>query len=114
MSKFIDLQESFEIELNVLDDGLNKPKSMDTEWWLNRGLEKFWKTRYSGMNVKRTSFEEDQKRTDDLRTLIATVEFDKDSIQEVNKSFYTVSLPDDYVILLGDKAGIQPFKDDCW
>lgn len=114
MTKFIDLQEAFEIELNVLDDGLNKPKSMDTEWWLNRGLEKFWKTRYSGMNVKRTSFEEDQKRTDDLRTLIATVEFDKDSIQEINKSFYTVSLPDDYVILLGDKAGIQPFKDDCW
>ena len=114
MTKFIDLHESFEIELNVLDDGLNKPKSMDTEWWLNRGLEKFWKTRYSGMNVKRTSFEEDQKRTDDLRTLIATVEFDKDSIQEVNKSLYTIPLPDDYVILLGDKAGIQPFKDDCW
>mgnify|MGYP003399108026 FL=1 len=57
--RFIDLQEAFEIELNVLDDGFNKPKSMDTEWWLNKGLEKFWKTRYSGINFKSTGFEQD-------------------------------------------------------
>lgn len=57
MTKYIDLQEAFEIELNVLDDGFNKPKSMDTEWWLNRGLEKFFKTRYSGINYKGLGFE---------------------------------------------------------
>lgn len=78
MTKYIDLQEAFEIELNVLDDGLNKPKSMDTEWWLNKGLEKFWKTRYSGLNPKSTSFEQDQKRIDDLRTLVSTLVYDKD------------------------------------
>lgn len=50
--KYIELQEAFEIEINKLDDGLTKPKSMDTEWWLNRGLEKFYKTRYSGINFK--------------------------------------------------------------
>lgn len=75
---YISLQEAFEIELNVLDDGLNKPKSMDTEWWLNKGLEKFWKTRYSGLNPKNTSFEQDQKRIDDLRTLVSTLVYDKD------------------------------------
>ena len=75
---YISLQEAFEIELNVLDDGLNKPKSMDTEWWLNKGLEKFWKTRYSGLNPKSTSFEQDQKRIDDLRTLVSTLVYDKD------------------------------------
>ena len=41
--KFIELQESFERELNQFYDGLNKPTSADTEWWLNRGLEKFYK-----------------------------------------------------------------------
>lgn len=112
--KFIELQEAFEIELNVLDDGLNKPKSMDTEWWLNRGLEKFWKTRYAGTNVKGTGFEQDQKRIDDLRTLVTTTELEvtKDSDSE-----YSVNLPSDYVILLGDKAGIQPLygeEDICW
>lgn len=112
--KFIELQEAFEIELNVLDDGLNKPKSMDTEWWLNRGLEKFWKTRYSGMNVKSTGFEQDQKRIDDLRTLIKTVSIPADKISDKQ---YSVSIPNDYVILLGDTAGIQPSDDlynKCW
>ena len=114
MSKFIDLQESFEIELNVLDDGLNKPKSMDTEWWLNKGLEKFWKTRYSGLNTKHTAFEQDQKRIDDLRTLVVTKTYTSDQIIENNASQYSVTLPEDYLISLGDKAGIQPFDDSCW
>lgn len=112
--KFIELQEAFEIELNVLDDGLNKPKSMDTEWWLNRGLEKFWKTRYSGTNIKSTGFEQDQKRIDDLRTLVTTIELD---VNKESDSEYSVELPNDYVILLGDKAGIQPIygeENPCW
>lgn len=114
MSKFIDLHEAFEIELNVLDDGLNKPKSMDTEWWLNRGLEKFWKTRYSGLNYKGKSFEQDQKRIDDLRTLVKVLEL---PITKVSNSQYTVELPNDYVILLGDTAGIAPIdgiENPCW
>ena len=114
MSKFIDLHEAFEIELNVLDDGLNKPKSMDTEWWLNRGLEKFWKTRYSGLNYKGISFEQDQKRIDDLRTLVKVSEL---PITKVNDYKYTVELPNDYVILLGDTAGITPIdgvENPCW
>lgn len=113
--KFIELQEAFEIELNVLDDGLNKPKSMDTEWWLNRGLEKFWKTRYSGMNTKGTAFEQDQKRIDDLRTLVTRKHYD--TTTKESNDLYTVTLPDDYVILLGDTAGITPadgIKIDCW
>lgn len=115
MTKYIDLQEAFEIELNVLDDGLNKPKSMDTEWWLNKGLEKFWKTRYSGLNPKSTSFEQDQKRIDDLRTLVSTLVYDKDQIIKMTDSKYSVALPDDYVILLGDTSGIQPISDnECW
>ena len=114
MTKFIDLQEAFEIELNVLDDGLNKPKSMDTEWWLNRGLEKFWKTRYAGINAKGTSFEQDQKRIDDLRTLVKTHTYDNIDIT-VEGSEYLVTLPNDYVILLGDTVGIIPSsKNNCW
>lgn len=113
--RFIDLQEAFEIELNVLDDGFNKPKSMDTEWWLNRALEKFWKTRYSGMNIKQTAFEQDQKRIDDLRTLVTSVLVEK--INKIDDSHYSVDLPEDYVILLGDTVGILPTENSdqiCW
>ena len=68
--RYIDLQVAFELEINKLDDGLNKPKSDDIEYWLNVGLDKFVKTRYSGVNTKGESFEQSQKRIDDLRTLV--------------------------------------------
>jgi hypothetical protein len=38
-------------------------------------------------------------------------------ITKVNQETYTVTLPDDYVILLGDTAGIAPadgITNDCW
>lgn len=114
--KYIELQEAFEIEINKLDDGLTKPKSIDTEWWLNRGLEKFYKTRYSGINFKQKGFEQDQKRIDDLRTLVQNKIYQSEEII-VDNSINIVTLPDDYVILLGDTAGILPPEKvnmPCW
>lgn len=113
--KYIELQEAFEIEINKLDDGLTKPKSTDTEWWLNRGLEKFYKTRYSGLNSKQKGFEQNQKRIDDLRTLVKVEKFTE--INKISNSEYSVNIPEDYLILLGDRVGIQPSDGttlDCW
>lgn len=45
-----------------------EPEEIDA--WLNRAIRKFVKTRYSGINSKGQSFEQTQKRIDDLRTLI--------------------------------------------
>lgn len=42
----------------------------EIDFWLNEAIDRFIKTRYSGMNVKRESFEQSQKRTDDLRSLV--------------------------------------------
>lgn len=75
---YLELQASFELEINKIDANLEKPKSVDIEYWLNRGLEKFYKTRYTGVNVKGLGFEQDQKRIDDLRTLISVKSFDLD------------------------------------
>lgn len=114
--KYIELQEAFEIEINKLDDGLTKPKSIDIEWWLNRGLEKFYKTRYSGLNFKQKGFEQDQKRIDDLRTLVNTKYYTTE-INKVSDNEFTVTIPEDYIVLLGDTVGISP-KDGldmpCW
>ena len=111
--KNIDLQVAFEIELNVLDDVFNKPKSIDIEWWLNQGLEKFFKTRYSGVNYKGLGFEQDQKRIDDLRTLVTTI---SNSPSKESSVLYKVQLPSDYVFHLGDSAGIKPNDNynECW
>lgn len=116
--KNINIQESFEIELNKLDDNLNKPTTNITEYWLNAGLDKFWKTRYSDSNIKRQSFEQTQKRVDDLRTLVTEYTFQgMQEITAVNDQLYTVIIPDNYVILLGDTAGIEPIDGidmPCW
>ena len=42
----------------------------EIDFWLNQGIIKFVKTRYSGTNSKREGFEQSQKRIDDLRTLV--------------------------------------------
>lgn len=114
--KYIDLQESFEIEVNKLDDNLTKPTSLITEYFINAGLDEFWKTRYSGYNFKREGFEQTQKRVDDLRTLVTERIFEStDIISEDN--VYKVTLPEDYVILLGDTTGITPadgLQNECW
>ena len=44
--------------------------SSEIDYFLNRAIIKFIKTRYSGLNLKGDSFEETQKRIDDLRTVI--------------------------------------------
>lgn len=115
--KYIQLQEAFEIELNKLDDNLTKPTTNITEYFLNAGLDKFWKTRYSENNFKRESFEQTQKRIDDLRTLVTEYNFENAEITKVNNELYTVILPDNYLILLGDTAGITPadgVDNPCW
>lgn len=115
--KLIELQESFEIELNKLEDNLTKPTTNITEYFLNVGLEKFWKTRYSENNFKRESFEQTQKRIDDLRTLVTEYTFENAEIATVNDKLYTVILPDNYLLLLGDTAGIAPadgIDNECW
>ncbi|QOR57560.1 hypothetical protein [uncultured phage cr114_1] len=112
--KNIELLESFELELNKLDDNFTKPTTNTTEYFLNAGLDKFWKTRYSLNNPKVKGFELIQKRIDDLRTLVAEVTLVPDT---TSKDLYTVTIPEDYVILLGDTAGISPadgYTDPCW
>ena len=87
--KNVALQEAFEIEINKLDDNLTKPTSSITEYFLNAGLDKFWKTRYSAMNYKREGFEQTEKRIDDLRTLVQEESFEDAAITTVNPSLYT-------------------------
>lgn len=107
----IDILESFELEINLLDDNINKPATSDSEFWLNKGLEKFWKTRYSGINNKGRGFEQDQKRVDDLRTLV-TVKY-YESTNAISNSEYSIELPKDYLLLLGDTASILPLDNSC-
>lgn len=107
--KYIELQAAFELEIDQLDDNLTKPTTSDIEYWLMAGLDKFIKTRYSGINFKQTGFEQDQKRIDDLRTLVTRKSYQFTTYPEE----YTVTLPDDYMFTVGETAVIFSY-DYCW
>ena len=145
--KFIELQEAFELELNKFDD-IDKIPSTDIEYWLNQGLMRFIKTRYSGMNSKHEGVEQSQKRIDDLRKLLLSVTYagtnqiytqyalvtgdysiysganqiivtleQESAITKINDGLYTVPIPNDYFIKLGEIAGIKPIEGsviNCW
>lgn len=104
-----EFQIEFERRLKLMDPTLaieNKLSSDTIFSFLNEAIDKFVKTRYSGLNTKGEGFEQSQKRIDDLRTLIKTAEY---------KNLEQVELPNDYVILLGDTAGIKPVgENECW
>lgn len=92
----------------------NKLNSDTIFSFINEAIDKFYKTRYSGINSKSEGFEQSQKRIDDLRNLVKTEEYF--AITNTDNR-YEVELPNDYVMLLGDTAGIQPlddYNDPCW
>lgn len=106
----IQILASFEREIGLLDDVVNKPKTKDSEYWINLGILEFIKTRYSGNNYKTTGFEQTQKRIEDLRTLVE--EYTYTPIDN-GTGEYMLTLPTDYLITVGDSAYIAS-NDNCW
>lgn len=70
----IDLIASFELEINKLDDEINKPVTDDSLYWINQAVMKFVKDRFNGNAIKRTSYEQNEKRTRDLINLLVNIE----------------------------------------
>lgn len=115
-----ELQIEVERRLQLINPELSLAGKLPSDTiisFINEAIDKFWKTRYSGLNYKQRGFEQDQKRTDDLRTLVTKHTYKDTDITKVNQEEYTVTLPDDYVILLGDTAGISSADgviNNCW
>lgn len=83
----------------------------EIDYWLNEASRAFTKTRYSGVNAKRESFEQTQKRIDDLRTLVKEVTLQPDSFNPSTnpdnlENCYLVELPDWYWFTLGEQVSI--------
>lgn len=64
--KYIDILKGFEIEINSIDDVLEKPSTEDSLYWLNQAVDKFIKLRFNGDFAHKTSFEQTEKRRRDL------------------------------------------------
>ena len=107
--KYKDIYIEFERRLQVMFPDMildNKPSSDLILQYLNDGLNRLVTTRFTGLNYKRLGFEQDQKRIDDLKFLVKEQSFDVDVTN-------TITLPNDYLHLLGETAYISS-ADKCW
>lgn len=96
-------------------DSLNYPNFENTEidLLLNQAQERIIKQRYGSNNIKRESFEETQKRTEDLKAIVTNailtpVANATDNI-DVNAQF--VTLPTDHWFIVQERASIT--YNDC-
>lgn len=59
----VELDKSSALELPAFE-------TEEIDYWINKAIREFVKTRYDGLNIHSTGFEQTQKRIDDLRTLV--------------------------------------------
>lgn len=97
-----EMHTAFKLELDKtssLELPAYEPEEID--FWLNNAIRKFVKTRYSGVNLKQESFEQSQKRIDDLRTL---VRYKENQMWNDTTGVYSISTsrPNTYIFDLDD------------
>ena len=110
--KYIDILEAFETEIGVVNQ-VEKPLTSDSLFWLNQAVDKFVKLRFNTDKVHRTSYEQNEKRRNDLINLYKTTKYTQFSIDDNNPKYdkYIVeNYPDDFLFSLNEDAIITNNK----
>lgn len=110
--KYIDILEAFETEIGVVNQ-IEKPLTSDSLFWLNQAVDKFVKLRFNTDQVHKTSYEQNEKRRNDLINLYKTTKYTQFSIDDNNPKYdkYTVeNYPDDFLFSLNEDAIITDNK----
>ena len=103
---------AFNIQLDK-SDSISHPSflSAEKDYWINTAIRNLIKTRYSGNNSLKKGFQQNQKRSDDLRTVTKTQSYfedqmyhDIDNLYNVNN--YTIEYPSDYWFTVGESVNI--------
>lgn len=110
----IDLIASFELEIAKMDDALNKPVTDDSLYWINQAVVKFVKDRFNGNAPKRTSYEQNEKRTRDLIKLLREqIYTDIPTIAEhASYDEYEFEYPSEMMFVLNEDVVISDTNDD--
>ena len=104
----IDLIAAFELEINKLDDSLGKPVTDDSLYWINQAMMKFTKDRFNGNAPKRTSYEQNEKRTRDLVKLFKSTSMSTPAAElHVNYDSYEYLYPVDMMYVLNEDVVIS-------
>lgn len=110
--KHIDILEAFETEIGVVNQ-VEKPLTSDSLFWINQAVDKFVKLRFNTDQVHRTSYEQNEKRRNDLINLYKTTKYTQFSVDDNNPKYdkYTVeNYPDDFLFSLNEDAIITNNK----
>ena len=78
--KYIDILANFEREIGLLDNSVDKPSTDDSLFWLNQAVAKFYKQRFNGDFIHDTSYEQTEKRREDLINLYKSIQYSKDDM----------------------------------
>jgi hypothetical protein len=105
-----EMHTALKLELDK-SDSLNsisfEPEELD--YWINKAIKRFVKTRYSGSNYKGAGFEQSQKRTDDLKSLVVFTTLNLTSNSGINnrlKNSYSATLPVNYWFSVAEECEI--------
>lgn len=114
--RYIDILANFERELNVLNNVLDKPSTDDSLFWLNQAVAKFYKQRFNGDPVHDTSYEQTEKRREDLINLYETIEYNANDMSydssEPSYDQFTVTYPSDFQFALNEDVVITDMNGD--
>lgn len=106
-----DAHRAFRFGLDKMD-GLNAPNFLPEEidLLLNQAQERFIKQRYDNTNIKNTGFEQDEKRTEDLKEILESKVLSPSTTilggrTAINSAFFT--LPADNWFIVWEKAYIN-------
>ena len=113
--KYIEILEAFETEIGVINN-IKKPLTTDSLFWLNQAVSKFVKLRFNGDFVHKTSYEQNEKRRNDLINLYKNTVYKRfDSIDNTNVKFdrYELTYPEDFLFVLDENTLITGVIDSA-
>lgn len=109
--KYIDILANFEREIGLLDSSVDKPSTDDSLFWLNQAVAKFYKQRFNGDFVHDTSYEQTEKRREDLINLYKSIQYSKDDMtidqSEPSYDSFKVIYPKDFQFALNEDVIIS-------
>lgn len=112
----VDILVNFEREINKLDNLVDKPSTDDSLFWLNQSVGKFVKLRFNRDPIHGTSYEQNEKRRNDLIRLYSTKTYtSKDmfkTIEEPSYDSYKVIYPKDFLFSLNEDVVISDNNDE--
>lgn len=110
----VDILASFELEINKINDTLQKPLTDDSLYWVNQAIVKFTKDRFNGNAPKRTSYEQNEKRTRDLINLFREQTIDNIFFSDNHASYdeYEYLYPADMMFVLNEDVVISDQNDN--